>query len=392
MLLEDLPENHGIRPIPTLPMFRIVKDYYKNLKGWRSTKKYVLISADDYGNSRMHSYQAKAHLIEQGFLSSKNRFDHFDTLETRTDLEALFEVLQSVKDCRGNNAIFSPYVLTRNMDFEAMAEDQYQTYKSELITESFAKRASEMPQAYEGTWSYWQEGLKKGLLKPEFHGREHFNGQAFQLALKKDKQMLNILSSKSHVTTPFYQSLKYNWTAAFAFETLEDTRDFEGIIKEGLSDFKHLFRKSATSFTPPAQQFPLHLESRLKDCGLQAIDRPYAMRRHLGYQKFRAERHHLGEQNEGLIELVRNVPFEPTADANRPSVSNAMKQIQAAFFLGKPAHISTHRVNFAGHIDESNRQAGLAALRELLKQITLKWPDVEFIGAGDLVTKIKAED
>ena len=58
-----------------------------------------------------------------------------------------------------------------------------------------------------------------------------------------------------------------------------------------------------------------------------------------------------------------------------------MKQISAAFRWGKPAIISTHRVNFVGSISPYNREKGLRELKKLINAILKKWSDVEFMGS-----------
>jgi hypothetical protein len=91
--------------------------------------------------------------------------------------------------------------------------------------------------------------------------------------------------------------------------------------------------------------------------------------------------------------IVRNVVFEPIDPRGFNWVNHAIRQIEAAFRWNRPAIISSHRVNFCGHIDPENREKGLSALRELLKQITERWPEVEFMAAnelGDLVSGRKA--
>jgi len=67
-----------------------------------------------------------------------------------------------------------------------------------------------------------------------------------------------------------------------------------------------------------------------------------------------------------------------------------LNQVAAAFRWHKPAIISSHRVNFAGHIDPHNREFGLDALRRLLGGIIERWPDAHFISADALVDKIEA--
>ena len=76
--------------------------------------------------------------------------------------------------------------------------------------------------------------------------------------------------------------------------------------------------------------------------------------------------------------------FEPTSPKRRDWIGTCLKQIEAAFFWNKPANISSHRVNFSGHIDPDNRKKGLKALKELLQTIVKKWPDVEFMTTRQL--------
>ena len=67
-----------------------------------------------------------------------------------------------------------------------------------------------------------------------------------------------------------------------------------------------------------------------------------------------------------------------------------MKQIETSFFWNKPANVSSHRVNFCGYIDKKNRATGINDLKQLLKKVVQKWPDVEFMSAnelGDLIVK-----
>jgi hypothetical protein len=76
-----------------------VLTYVKNCLGWRTKRKLVIFAVDDYGNVRLHSAKARANLDKAG-MKRYLRFDSFDALETSSDLESLFEVLNSVKDCK----------------------------------------------------------------------------------------------------------------------------------------------------------------------------------------------------------------------------------------------------------------------------------------------------
>ena len=97
-----------------------------------------------------------------------------------------------------------------------------------------------------------------------------------------------------------------------------------------------------------------------------------------------------GEINDfGQYSLVRNCVFEPSQHAAaHDNVSECLKGIENAFFWHKPAIITAHRLNFIGFIDPKNRQRNLKQLRDLLKTILKRWPDVEFmttVELGDLI-------
>lgn len=358
-------------------------NHIKNIPGWRTKRKLVIISVDDYGNIRLESKKAMENL-QKAQIPFTSHFDRLDTLETREDLEALFEVLSSVKDKNGNSAIFTPYSLSCNIDYDAMAQNDCAEYIYELLPKTYEKLTAKDTNAYAGTWELWVEGIAKGLMRPQFHGREHFNLHIFNDLLKrKDKGLLAVLKQNSHVSLPAHDNYKNGWTAAYSFDTIAETEYFLDNVADGLKAFNQVYGYESNTFTPPAQEFPLHLEGQLKELGIKYIDRPRSLKRHLGNGKYQIEKHKLGGGTE-IIELVRNVVFEPITDGITDWVSFSFKQVETAFRLNKPANISSHRVNFCGHIDPKNREAGLRALKLLLQKIVTHWPEVEFISADQL--------
>ena len=81
---------------------------------------------------------------------------------------------------------------------------------------------------------------------------------------------------------------------------------------------------------------------------------------------------------------MRNAFFEPSSDLNKDWIRSCLKDIDMAFKWKKPAIISSHRVNYIGGINQSNRTRGLRLLNELLKIIIVKYPDVEFMSSDHL--------
>jgi hypothetical protein len=372
-------------------MKQTIANYIKNISGWRTTRKLIIFSVDDYGNVRLYSKNAKESLQRLN-IPFQSHFDSLDTLETREDLRMLFEVLASVKDKHGNSAKFTPYALPCNINFEAMVENNYSQYVYELLPKTYEKLALTDAEAYSGTWELWQEGINKGLLRPQFHGREHFNLNIFNdLLAKRNDNLLNVLKENSYVSIPEHTNYKNGWTAAYSFQDKKETIRFISNIEDGLNKFREVYGYDATVFTAPAQQFPKHLEPQLIDFGLNYLDQPRTNKRHLGNDLYVQEKHILGGGKLGNT-LVRNVVFEPTDNECLNWVDFTFKQIEAAFRMNKPANISSHRVNFCGHIDPKNRAIGLKSLKQLLQKIVEKWPDVEFISAdelGDIISNSK---
>ena len=53
----------------------------KNIPGYKTRRKIVVFSVDDYGNVRVHSKQARENMDNAG-LKIHTNFDRYDTLET----------------------------------------------------------------------------------------------------------------------------------------------------------------------------------------------------------------------------------------------------------------------------------------------------------------------
>lgn len=65
-------------------------------------------------------------------------------------------------------------------------------------------------------------------------------------------------------------------------------------------------------------------------------------------------------------------------------MDECLHRIDVAFKCFRPAIISSHRLNFIGAIEPSNRDRHLSALELLLTKIVKQWPDVEFVSSDQL--------
>ena len=366
-------------------MKQTLQNHLKNIPGWKTKRKLIAFAVDDYGNVRLHSPEAYSKLkIEDVPLSG--RFDHLDTLETRQDLSELFETLQSVKDQNGKHAVFTPYALPCNINFDAIKANGFDSYAFENLPETFKKLEAELPATYSGTYKLLLQGIEEGLYQPEFHGREHLNLQLFEYLMKEcHPAFMKNIELKSYAGIPKNPDWPtIGFTQAYSFWDEAETKRFPEIIRTGIAAFEKVYGYKPVAFTPPAQQYHESMEPVLLEEGIRIIDKPLFTRRHLGKGKYKREFNATGVTKSGYVKIVRNVVFEPTEKRDVDWVSFALSQIEAAFRWNKPAAISSHRVNFCGFIDPDNRREGLDKLRQLLKEITKRWPDAEFVSIRQL--------
>ncbi|WP_309640391.1 hypothetical protein [Flavobacterium sp.] len=357
----------------------------KNTIGWKTSRKIVVFSVDDYGNVRVNSKEARSKMDEVG-MKIYSRFDALDTLETKQDLEQLYEVLSSVKDKNNRSAVFTPFALPCNIDFETMESEDFQQFHFEMLPVTYQKLATQQPEAYQGAWDLWQTGIEKGYLKPQFHGREHLNLHIFNDKLKKrDAELLTALKNKSYTSISDDEYPTMSSTAAFDFWDVKENETLAPMIEEGLNLFEKVYGYRSNYCTPPVYNIHHSLFRTLHKNGVRFIDFGLVRKEHQGFNQYKTSFNFIGKNTkQGLSIMVRNVVFEPTEDRGIDWVAFTMKQIDTAFRWSKPAIISSHRVNFCGHIDPKNREKGLHTLKRLLQEIVKKWPDVEFMAADEL--------
>lgn len=359
-----------------------IGNHAKNIIGWKTNRKIVVFSVDDYGNVRLHSKEARDKIFAAG-TRAMSRFDLVDTLETTDDLNALYETLHAVKDKNGKPAVFTAYAISANIDFERMAAENYQQYRYELLPETFAK----LP-GYESTWALWKQGIGERLIWPEFHGREHLNVKVFMEGIQNQNQdVQNSLANRSYtaISDTGYSTIQF--PAALDFYLYEENETLKEIVRDGLNAFEKVFGFRATNFTPCGSNgYSTLLDPVLAEGGIRFITTDRTKAEHLGEGRFDKKKfYYTGKKNAlGQYYVVRNCVFEPTEDRGIDWVNYCLKQIEAAFRLNMPANISSHRANFCGLVEPGNRERGLAALKALLQAIVTRWPDVEFMHAGEM--------
>jgi len=369
-----------------------LSSYAKNLGGWRTSRKIIVIESDDWGSIRMPSREVYERCLAAGYRVDKIAYERYDSLASEDDLELLFELLGTFQDQAGNHPVITANALVANPDFEKIRQSGYSEYYYEPVTETFKRYPR-----HSRSFALWKEGRDKGIFFPQSHGREHLNVSMFMNALQSsDKDVLfgfdqGIPGMIPHGETPvggntYVESLKYS-----------DEKDKEQkleIVLEGLNLFEQLFGYRSKSFIPPNYLWSSDYDEAVSREGVLYYQGNRKMKEPEFNGSVTYHNHNLGDTNRfGQRYLVRNAIFEPSLFKMSVSdpVSQCLSQVSAAFSMKKPAVICSHRINYVGFIDPANRDRSLKMLRELLTQILEKWPDAEFMTSVQLGNLIAEE-
>ena len=231
-------------------------------------------------------------------------------------------------------------------------------------------------------FSLYQEGLKTGVFRPQFHGREHVQVNRWLNALRNADDNMRFAFDWE---TTYSGKDDYNFMESFDWDSPDEVAGQQDILRDGLRMFHEAFGYASASFIAPCYTWDTRLEPGLANEGvkyLQGGRNQYLPKG--GFNNYTKIKHTLGDHHNGLTYLTRNCFFEPSLISKADWVDYTLASIHDAFRWNKPAVICTHRINFIGFIDESNRTQNLKMLDELLRQMLIRWPEVEFMSSNQL--------
>ena len=368
---------------------RFLAPYYRNWGGWRTRRKLLVIESDDWGSIRMPSRAVYERCLRAGYPVDQTWFERYDSLLSEDDLELLFGVLTSFRDSRGQHPVITANVVVGNPDFDAIEAGGRHEYHYEPITETFRRYPK-----HARCLDLWAEGRRQGIFFPQFHGREHLNVGLFMEALQRGKPVAEFaFEQRMPGCIPLGPQRGPNhFVDATRFRSAADKERVRQAQVEGLRLFQQLFGFRSRTLIPTNYIWSQDFNRDVAELGVECFQGMRLMREQQTDGSSVPVKRALGERNElGQTYLVRNAAFEPSQrrEPRMHSVDRCLHEIRVAFQMGKPAVISSHRINFCGFIDESNRDQNLDALRALLTAVLRKWPDVEFVTSEGLLDIVK---
>ena len=355
------------------------------LLGRKTNRKILVIESDDWGSIRMPSKKSYDNLLNSGIAVDKCPFNTFDSLETTEDIEALNDLCIRFKDKNGKPLKVTANFNMANPDFERIQTDNFEKYHYSDLTETY-----EHYQGNTRTLDSLLIAIENNVLVPQLHGREHLQVNHWLSAIKANDVETKVAFDNGIWGHPsnFGKRSGINFSSAFHISEFDELE----FIGESVIDAARLFEKTfdfkSSTFISPRYIWPIELEMYFKKCGIQTLQGTMIQRYpnlKVGSNELKRKINWMGKNNSmGLNYLTRNVFFEPSVQPNYAWESDAKKRVDTAFFWGKPAIISMHRLNFMGGLSKQNREISLSRLSKLLKLVTKEWPEVEFLGSDEL--------
>lgn len=352
----------------------------KHLLGWRTSRKIIVIESDDWGSFRFKNQKIRDQYIRNYIPDDWMNYN--DCFESYEDVEALSTVLTSVKDINNNSACFTFLMNPANPDFKKIEQLKFQHFYNESFLETLAKRKDGQQ-----ILSWYKEALNENLIEVGFHGREHLNVHSWM----NDLNLVNATTKKGFKDRIWGKSIisgiKTNQShrSTYNISSYSDLVDLKQNIQEGIELINETFNQQTSYFLPPDGPYHLKLNQTLVDNGIKYIGLGKLHNNPLEPKWYQKKMFWLGRQTkEGLKVITRNVIFEPASPKSSDWVGTALINIEKAFKYKHPAVISTHRANYTGTLNPNNRKNSLKQLESLLKQISEKWPNVEFMTSSQL--------
>jgi hypothetical protein len=344
------------------------------------------LESDDWGAIRIPNNKVRETLWNRGYTRKSDPFSRYDALETTQDYELLFDKLLEFKDYKGNAPVITANFIMNNPDFEGIQKDDFQQYHSESFQQTYQKDASS---AF--AWRTLQQGMQQNLMAPQFHGAEHLNVVKWMQKLqRKDEKFMEAFHLHCYAIDAIDESnRRNNLMAAYDYDSQEELEYILKSIRNGLVQFENAFGFLSQTTIAPCYVWNEAIEQEMYVGKVGCFQGSYMQNIPIATRDFKKLYRFQGERNKNnQTYLVRNGLFEPSLHESVDWVKKTMESIDIAFQWGKPAIIATHRINFAGRLDESRRNKNIQMMGLLLGELLRKHPEVQFVDSATLYQKI----
>jgi hypothetical protein len=274
-----------------------------------------------------------------------------------------------------------------NPDFESIKSSSFKLYRYKRINETYIEHQGNLDTLYS-----IKEAYQNGTFIPQLHGREHLQVNHWLRALRNgnNETLLAFQNGIFGHPSVYGKSSGIHFLSAFHISNKEDLEFASNSVLDAAIIFEETFGFKSTTFIAPRYIWPLELEGYFKNAGIMSLQGTQVQLipqlNNSNELRLRKRINWMGKKNaKGLEYLCRNVFFEPTQKPNFEWEKDALRRIDTAFYWGKPAIISTHRLNFMGGFSTQNRENTLNRLKLLINQVQKKHKDVVFASSNEIL-------
>lgn len=348
----------------------------------------MVLQSDDWGAVRIASRQARNALNRRGFLANRRPREWFDALEGEDDLSALQGVLAGVELRHGRRPTFTANVTVANPDFAAIRRTGFSRLVLESLDDTLQRARGH------GAWRTWQQLIAEGWVTPEFQGRDAVHPDRWLADLRfgidpaRASFDLDSIGPASLRFSDSYYHASYDYAASRSPRVAE-------AISDGVLRFARLFGRQPSAFAAPRGVWGDAAERALSLVGIRCTQGPSVQKVPLGdfngEPRYRRRLRFSGRRSQAGVQLVRNVRFEPVLGGPDTELAKALAAVAESFSRGLPAVVGISRMNLVGVLEESNREAGLLALRQFLDAVCTRWPSMRFAGTAELLAAYESQ-
>ncbi|HEY6865657.1 MAG TPA: hypothetical protein VI792_00265 [Candidatus Eisenbacteria bacterium] len=331
---------------------------------WRRLRA-VVLESDDWGLCAWSPDEEAHRLLADtpAFRSRAGLAYGRSTLESAGDVRRLAETLLEFRGDDGLPPVWQANTVVAAPDYARLVSPHYHA----VVLPVVPLPGTPPRWRREGMWEEVLRVCREGLWWPELHGLHHVPERAWLAALRRgDADARRAFALETPVCAAVEQSGEFG-------PAEPDEVRWEA-LRRAIAIFIALFGRGPTSFCPPDYRWDDRLEDEAERLGLTLWQGRSERARRSWVTARRLLRRWTWRAGRGVrYYMPPRIVFEPRgghgpAGSLARAVATAHRRVREAWSQGRPAVVSTHRLNYA-HLDAAWSERGRAALRDLLGRL-----------------------
>jgi hypothetical protein len=318
---------------------------------WRCVEPIVVFESDDWGMKRRECTEIVSKYGPAAEWANEDS-------ETIDDLQDLFAVLDQFRGKNERPPCITANFIVANPDYESIERSGFTKYYDKFIDET-------EPQEL---FNKYNEGIRKRVFYPQYHGRRHLSATAFVSDLKENSAgARELLKAGCYGGSSLLKGQNWRYHSEYIDWDQKKVIAHDEILKDlgkSRSFFEKHFGYIPKSTIPPHYIFTDETEKAWREAGIKFIQGTgYRLVLSGNEKKIRSQ--YMGQKSKhGLIYMIRTVKFEPREGRNQGFVE-ASRNVPSLVKSGIPIVIDTHRINYTG----THKKKGLMQLKEFLEYL-----------------------